>query len=258
MAAAPARLTLVACEVFYRELSAVVARSPNRIDVTWLPQGLHNQGKDAMRTRLQAAIDAAAPEAAAVAIGYGLCGNGLIGLRARTVPLVVPRAHDCITCFLGGRAAYEKEFGGRPGTYWRTSGWIERAGAPDQADQLGFGQSEAMGGMTWEQLVAKYGEEDAQYVKATLTSHLKSYSRLGYIRMGVEPAEEFERRAKAEAASLGWAFESVPGDLGLLQRLVDGPWPDAEFLTVRPGWAITPAWDGSVIGAEPAAADVPR
>ena len=57
-----------------------------------------------MQERLQDAVirsDKAGYEA--ILFGYALCGNGLLGLTAFTVPLVIPRAHDCITLLLGSR-----------------------------------------------------------------------------------------------------------------------------------------------------------
>ena len=62
----------------------------------------------------------------AVALAYGLCNNGLAGLEARRVPLVLLRAHDCITAFLGSRDRYARYFEDRPGTYFETTGWLER------------------------------------------------------------------------------------------------------------------------------------
>jgi hypothetical protein len=38
---------------------------------------------------------------------YGLCNLALTSLRARAVPVVVPRAHDCITLYLGSRQRYD-------------------------------------------------------------------------------------------------------------------------------------------------------
>ena len=58
--------------------------------------------------------------------GYGLCGMGLVGLTARPKPVVIPRAHDCITLFLGSRERYLEYFNAHPGVYFKTTGWIER------------------------------------------------------------------------------------------------------------------------------------
>jgi hypothetical protein len=121
------RLRIVACEIFFRELCHLAARSPRKVDVEFLPKGLHDQGGAVMRERLQAAVDATDPgRHDAVALAYGLCNNGLVGLRSRALPLVLLRAHDCITAFLGSRARYARYFDERPGTYFETTGWLER------------------------------------------------------------------------------------------------------------------------------------
>jgi len=54
----------------------------------------------------------------AIVLAHGLCGEATAGLRAGSIPLVVPRSHDCITIFLGSRDRYTTEFTGNPGTYW--------------------------------------------------------------------------------------------------------------------------------------------
>ena len=123
----PMRLKLIACEIMYRELCAAVARSVNLVDVEFLPKGLHDIGQAGMSSRLAevlAGVDETRYEA--ILLGYGLCSNGLVGLAARSIPLVVPRAHDCITLFLGSKERYLEYFQGHPGVYFKTSGWIER------------------------------------------------------------------------------------------------------------------------------------
>jgi hypothetical protein len=139
------RLRIVACEIFFRELCHLAARSPNKVDVEFLPKGLHDQGGRVMRERLQAAVDATDPaKHDVVALAYGLCNNGLVGLQARGVPLVLLRAHDCITAFLGSRERYARTFDERPETYFETTGWLERGvdggpyGLPSQTGGLGF------------------------------------------------------------------------------------------------------------------------
>ena len=51
------RLKLISCQVFCREMAAVIARSRNQIDLQILSKGLHNIGCVGMRERLQTAID---------------------------------------------------------------------------------------------------------------------------------------------------------------------------------------------------------
>ncbi len=47
------RLKLISCEIFYREMCAVVARSPNTVDVEFLPKGLHDIGKNLVSSMLE-------------------------------------------------------------------------------------------------------------------------------------------------------------------------------------------------------------
>src|SRR6056297_1852829 len=100
---------LISCEIFYREMCAAVARSPHRIDIEFLPKGLHDLPPGEMPARVQAAIDAVpAEEYDAILLGFALCNNGLAGITARECPLILPRAHDCITLFLGSRTRYRE------------------------------------------------------------------------------------------------------------------------------------------------------
>ncbi|MDZ7619481.1 MAG: DUF1638 domain-containing protein, partial [Patescibacteria group bacterium] len=119
----PRRLKLIACEILYREFCAAVARSTHRVDLEFLPKGLHDMGAAGMNERISARL-AEVDESVydAVLLGYALCSNGLVGLTARTVPLVVPRAHDCITLFLGSKERYLEYFRAHPGVYFKTSG----------------------------------------------------------------------------------------------------------------------------------------
>jgi hypothetical protein len=246
------RLRLISCEVFYREMCAAVARSPHTVDMEFLPQGLHNEGKEVMLARLQAAVDAsAARRYDAIILGYGLCSYGLAGLTARAIPLVVPRAHDCIAIFLGSCQRYLDHFHNAPGTYFLTSGWIERAHNGGPTSELSIQHN--FWSLNYEQLVEKYGDDNAAYLMDVLSSQTKNYNRFTYIAMGVEPDDRFERQTAEEARRRSWKFEKIMGDMSMIRRLVDGQWDEKEFLTVQPGFHVVHRYDDGVIGAEPAA-----
>ncbi len=240
------RLKLIACEILYREVCACVARSPNTIDVEFMPKGLHDLGAAPMRDRLQNALDAVDPsQYEAVLFGYALCGTGLAGVVARSRPVVVPRGHDCITLFLGSRDRYAKYFEEHPGVYFKTTGWIERGSSlvPLSRERTGIGQ-------TYGELAAKYGEDNAKYLYEQLGSYSRNYGQFTFIEMGVEPDGRFERATREEAEQRGWRFEKIAGDLSLLQRLVDGNWAGDDFLVVPPGWRVVAHHDERILGAE--------
>lgn len=244
------RLKLLSCEIFYREFCAAVARSPNTVDVEFLPKGLHDIGSEGMLERLQAAVDRVdGLQYEAVLLGYGLCNNGLVGLTARQIPLVVPRAHDCITLFLGSAERYLEYFHNHPGVFFKTSGWIERGEAGGELSQLAIGKKLGMQ-QSFEELVARYGEDNARYLWGELGNLAKHYRQLTFIEMGIEPDGDFESRTREEAAERGWEFEKLAGDLGMIQRLVDGLWDEKEFLLVPPGWRVVAQYEQGIITAE--------
>ena len=104
------RLGCIGCEVLARAIYLCAARSPHIVDVELLQRGLHNVPND-LRAQLQASIDSSAGQGYdAIVMTYGLCGQATAGLTAPGVPLVVPRAHDCITLFLGSQEHYQEQF----------------------------------------------------------------------------------------------------------------------------------------------------
>ncbi len=246
------RLKLISCEIFTREVGAAVARSPHRVDIEFLPKGLHDIGMGPMRARLGEVIGRVdETRYDAVLMGYGLCNLGLVGLGARTVPLVLPRAHDCITLFLGSRARYSDYFRANPGTYFLTSGWIERGDNAGEMTDQSVGRRLGMDA-SFAELAEKYGEEEAEYLWREMNgSREDGYHKYAHIVMGVEPPGQFEAEGRRRAAEKGWDFERLEGDMSMLQRLVDADWRDDEFLVVPPGHRVEASYDGLVVKAVP-------
>jgi hypothetical protein len=244
------RLRLISCEILYREICAAVARSPNTVDIEFLPKGLHDIGTGGMRHRLQAAVDQVDPQRySAVLLGYGLCNNGTAGLAARSLPLVLPRAHDCIALFFGSKERYISYFDAHPGVFFKTTGWIERGTDTGELSQLSIQRRTGMDS-NYDDLVARYGEDNAKYLWEELCNYSKHYRQLTFIEMGIEPDNRFECQAREEAARRGWAFDKIQGDLSLIQRLVDGVWDNQEFLVLRPGERVVALYDDEIIAPE--------
>jgi hypothetical protein len=180
----------------------------------------------------------------AVALAYGLCGKATAGLVASGKPLVLPRAHDCITLFLGSRNRYQDQFENNPGTFWYAQDYIER--------DDGTGTEFAMGATgenlqeKYQEFVSKYGEDNADYLMEVMGAWREHYERAAFIDMGVADASGIEKQAREEAARRGWSFERVTGDLILLNRLLAGDWNE-DFLVLEPGQQVDMSNDSSVI-----------
>ncbi len=239
------RLKILCCEVFFRELCSLVASSPHICDVEFLPKGLHDLGCEKMSERLQQFVDGVDAELYyAIVMVYGLCNNGTVGIRSTGCPIVIPKAHDCMTVFLGSRDRYRNCFDANPGTFYRTSGWIEREDASGAGDttipqQLGMT-------MSFPQLVEQYGEENAKYIMETMGDGVQNYDRIAYIRMGLDGEDRFVEEARQEAKRREWRFEELAGDMCLLRKLVSGDWDD-DFVVLQPGEALQPSYDEQVM-----------
>ena len=248
-------LKVLACEIAAREIYFCAAHSRNTLSVELFTQGLHDNS-DVMRERLQAEIGAVEADGYdAVLLGYGLCNNGIAGLRARTLKLVVPRAHDCITFFLGSKERYAEEFEQHPGTYYYTSGWIEyperRGEKPELMKNSGLGDS-------WHQmkeyrkLVEKYGEDNAKYLVDMMGKWQAEYRRGAFIDFAFSGHLGFDERVREICREKGWDFQMLQGRLELIQSWLDGPWDAERFVVVEPGQQIAADYTGGIIKAVPA------
>ena len=241
------RIRCIGCEVLYRELCHCAALSANVVDLEFLSQGLHDQGAGPMSTAIQQRIDAVDPARYdAVVLGFALCSNGIVGLRAGGAPLIVPRAHDCITLFFGSHRRYMDYFQSHPGAYFMTTGWFERD--HENLTDLGRGIMGQLGiSRTYQEYVQKYGVENAKYLMETLGDWRQHYQRMTHIEMGIADESAARDYARAEAARHGWQFESIPGDLSLLTALLNGPWDDERFCRVQPGQALAATGDDRIL-----------
>jgi hypothetical protein len=252
-------LKVIACEIALREICFAAAQSSNIVDLEFLPQGLHDTPNTGL-VQVQERIDAVVPgKYDAILLGYGLCGNIIRGLKVPHTPLVVPRAHDCITFFLGSKERYQQVAESHGGTYYYTSGWLEvlrrrgdKAGGmgamflPSRAGLSGSGGAPA----AFDEWVRKYGEEQARYLLEVMDQWTANYTHGALIEFDFTRALELREQVEAVCTQRGWQFEELAGDLGLFRRWLDGDWDPKDFLVVQPNQKVVPSYDDAIIKAE--------
>ena len=149
------------------------------------------------------------------------------------------------TClFMGSREAYDKYFNSHPGTYYYTTGWVERNRQGQSASvmaKLGLDKS-------YQEYVDRYGQDNAKYITEMIDSWKTNYNCITYIDLPVGKAGGYQQQARQKADQLGWKFQVVPGSLTLLERLLTGQW-DQDFLVIEPGQQIAASNDHKVIKA---------
>ena len=228
-----------------REISYALFQSQNTVECVWLEQGLHNT-PDLLRQRLQQEIDRIEKrqetlipqqQAKAIVLAYGLCSNGVVGLRSNTLPLIVPRCDDCISLFLGSSERYSKIFHSYKGIYWFNKGWIENAFVPTPDNYARM----------YAQYVEKYGEENAKYLMETETSFIKNYENAFFIKSSIYDDSVEEDMVRQSAEHFGWNFQIEPGELSYFTDLLNGNWDEDRFLVCGPGKIIAADYDGKKV-----------
>jgi hypothetical protein len=189
-------------------------------------------------------------------LGYGLCGNLVRGLTARHTKLVMPRAHDCITFFLGSKERYAQVPCERAGRYFYTSGWLEclrrRGEKSGPGDATYLPTRAGIGGNVREAYdgwVKKYGEERARYLLTQIDKWTEHYTHGALIDFDFTKPLRLDQQVRQVCAQRGWKYEEIPGDLKLLRRWLDGDWDERDFLVVQPGDSIEPSYDDAIITA---------
>lgn len=225
-AIAPARPTVViSCKVLENLLGS---RLPEGTPAVWLDVMLHNSPKK-LGVALQEQIDAIT-EPSFIIVGYGLCGNGLVGVKAGMHTLIVPRTHDCVAIFLGSHQRYVQRFFANPGTYYLTKGWIDARDEPLS---------------DYHDYVAEFDEETADYL---FEMKYKHYRRICLVGFSPEELDAYRAQARAVAEFMDQRFGSVVyeetlGSTGLIETLIEKGVSPAnageEFVVVKPGGEIT-------------------
>lgn len=240
-------LKVIACEVLAREILYCAASARNTADIELNPQGYHAD-PERCRRELQAQIDAVPAERYdALLLGYALCSNSLVGIRAGSIPMVIPRAHDCITFYLGSKERYWDEFYRHPGTYYYTSGWLEH---PQRHRDRKAGDKQAEERQSsFDRLAAKYGEDNARYITEVLGHWKTVYTHGALIEFPFTAHLGLEERVREICRERGWEFMKLEGDLSLIRRWLDGEWAPEDFLVVQPGQGIYATHGPDILGA---------
>jgi hypothetical protein len=237
-------IKFICCDVFARIACDLASKSPHIVDLEFVPMLTHNE-PEKLKNIIKGIIDKSTNESGrsydAVLLGYGLCGNSVTGLSC-PVPMVIPRAHDCCTIFMGSKDKFLASFGGILSARWSSTGYYERCHCfrqtQNEPNQLALYKTTAeyMG------YVEKYGEENAEYIWETMNPGIETDEAV-YIKIdGYEYSSAYENYSN-EIKNAGKELKTVEGDISLLKTLIDGEWDDERLLVVPPGKTIIGIYD---------------
>jgi hypothetical protein len=232
-------IVVLACNVFEDMLKELLPlEMAGRVEI--YDMALHVTPKKMQQT-LQEAIDKIEPPSLIV-LAYGLCGNGLNGIRAGKHVLLIPRVDDCVAIMLGSRQDYLQQFRKEPGTYYLGRGWLEA----DVTRLHAAGTTDARYGAdpltTYQSYVEQYGPETADWLMDQLYQH---YKRLAFVTHTQAELEKYRPRVQKIARFCerwGMRYEELVGSDRYVRRLIEVAaaldQADGEFLVIPPGGVI--------------------
>lgn len=210
---------VIACGSLRPELEKLQLLVPE-VEIKFLPQNLHRH-PDKLKNELQEAINHIDKSYKEAALGYGLCSNGIVGVKAPAQGLYIPKAHDCITLYMGSKDKYSHVFKEIPGTYYLTRAWIE-----EEKDPLSQMENE---------YTERVGREFAEYA---MKEEIKNYSHICFINTGIGDTEKYRLRAKENAMFFEKEYIEMEYKNELLLKTLQGPYPANEFIYVEPNQLV--------------------
>lgn len=244
-------LKIIACKILQRELASLAWCCPNTLDITTIRQSYHCIPVR-LHDFLQEEIDRVESQEDsytndlesfdAILLGYGLCSNALIGLHSSRYPLVIPRAHDCNTLFMGSKEIYQKYFNAYKGAYFYNKSWME----------LGQGMDEQYMARKYNEYMEKFEDEDTvEYLMEMEKEMLANYKYAAYITWPDFSDQDYREQVKKLAQQKAWEYLEIEGSNRLLKQMLEGDWNSEDFLVVKPGWKVAADSGEGIICAVP-------
>jgi hypothetical protein len=239
------RIAVLACSVLEREIALYACGAQHIAHVQFFEMGLHDQ-PDLLRSTLQTNLDALdeRTDIEAVVLVYGLCGRGTVGLAPLRHKFVIPRAHDCISLFMGSKEAYTEHQRQCASCYYYTPGWNRGRRVPSP---------EALETMR-NDLPSRFDADDVEFLVETTREQWAMHDTATYIDLGTDDSEKEADYARKCAHWLGWRFEHLRGDPTLLRDLLWCRWDAKRFQIIEPGSKLGQALDESIMRSEPTCA----
>ena len=93
----------------------------------------------------------------------------------------------------------------------------------------------------------KYGEDNAKYLMEVEQSWVGNYKLATYVDWDWPDSQEQKDFTRQCAKEMGWQYDELLGESGLLQRVLDGDWRRGEVLVLEPGEEVGESFDENII-----------
>jgi len=205
---------IVACETLKDELTTAVARTGCQLPIIWIDSMYHLE-PDLLRRKLQEVIDSV-KDSENILLAFGSCGNALVGVKATTANLIIPKTDDCISMVLCKQG---EKFKRAEKTYFLTKGWIESSRSLKAE---------------YDRAVERYGKERAERIFRFM---LNNYKYLMLIDTQSYDVEKYRGIAENIAKLTNMELIVEQGSIWYLEKLLTGPY-DSDFCIIPKGQEV--------------------
>ncbi len=205
-------IKIICCEVMKEELLSVKPEIETELE--FISMGLHLH-PEKLKVELQNVINRSKGYTKII-LGFGLCGGAVRGLQASECELIIPKVHDCIPLLLGSKEEMEFQKRRESGTFYLSCGWM---------------LSEKNIISDYQRITKKFGEKKASKV---LSRMFDSYKRILFIHTGSSGESKPLGSAREIGRLLGLRFDETKGSKDYIYKLVNGPWDEENFISIKP------------------------
>ena len=239
-------IKIIGCSVFKNKLEEILKKTSLEFDVEFInmknhldPEKLKEKiREEILKTENEDIKDERnknSQKYKKIILLFGLCGNSTAGLSS-SLPLIIPKVHDCCSIFLGSSKKFYELFETKLSSEWYTSDYLEEMKKIQEEDP-NFNMSYTT--LKLEDLISKYGEDNGTYLYETFSAMEKE---IIFIKTSNKNDEENIKKLKEQYSSL----EIMEGDLQLLNDIIIGTYSD-EILYLNSGEKICCTYDINVI-----------
>lgn len=206
------RIKVIACEVMQEEIEKLMPIPEQDFEFVSMDFHLYPQK---LKVELQRRIDASKGYQKII-LAFGLCGGAANGLISKTSELIIPRVHDCISIFCSSDTCNACTFEKEKGTFYLSNGWMitEKSILTD-----------------YQRIYKRLGEQKA---KRMLKKMYDGYNKVLFIETTAEPKEEVFAQSKEIAALFEAAYVTFNGQSAFIEKIIKGPWDEADFIILLP------------------------